>query len=94
MIDDVKIGKLYKLNPKYDNTLGKRIYPETYIAAYGSKPVGLTEYYIYPNDIALIVEKDLAFPNYSDATYIKFVVNDEVYVFPLSVYQYDILVQI
>jgi len=77
----MKVGGLYKLNPKYDNDIGKKLYSLDHNDII----------YIHEDDIVMIVSIER--PDI-DAITVRLLHHDQVYIFPYSIYQPDILVKI
>lgn len=95
----MKIGGLYKLNPRYDHIGGKHLYEidtfekhnDTDISALPSKTI------LYSNDIVMLVEQNLFYshiPAYRDTRFIKILLNDIVYLFPHDIYRPDIFITV
>jgi hypothetical protein len=94
-MEDIKIGGLYRLNPKYDHGIGKRIYPFNKLFFHGTEEAALIKSeWMFSCDTIMIIEKNLTFPKYSDSRYIKFLLNDMIYVFPISIYHPDIVIEV
>lgn len=77
----MKVGGLYKLNPKYNHDIGKKLYSLDHNDII----------YLKSDEVIMIVGIDR--PNY-DAVTIKLIHRDQVFIFPYSVYHEDILVEI
>ena len=77
----MKVGGLYKLNPKYDNDIGKKLYSLDHNDII----------YLHENDIVMIVSIER--PDINAIT-VRLLHRDQVYIFPYSIYQPDILIEI
>jgi hypothetical protein len=77
----MKVGSLYKLNPKYDNNFGKKLYSLDHNDII----------YLHEDDIVRIVSVER--PDV-DAITLKLLHGEQVFIFPYSIYQPDIFIEI
>lgn len=77
----MKVGGLYKLNPKYNHEIGKKLYSLDHNDII----------YLKPDEVIMIVGIDR--PDH-DAITIKLVHRDQVFIFPYSIYHTDILMEV
>ena len=77
----MKVGSLYKLNPKYDNNFGKKLYSLDHNDII----------YLHEDDIVMIVSVER--PDV-DAITLKLLHGEKVFIFPYSIYQPDIFIEI
>lgn len=77
----MKVGGLYRLNPKYNNDIGKKLYSLDHNDII----------YLQESDIVMIVSVER--PDV-DAITLKLLHGDQVFIFPYSIYQPDIFIEI
>jgi hypothetical protein len=77
----MKVGRLYKLNPKYDHNIGKKLYSLDHNDII----------YLHENDIVMIISVER--PD-AHAITLKLLHGDQVYIFPYSIYQPDVFIEI
>lgn len=104
MNSSLKIGKLYKLNPKYDNSFGKALYraePFNKESNFEPKGPGWADpwnyecIYWYLEEPVLILEKEISFPYITvlkEISFIKVLFQKDIFYFPYSIYMGDILI--
>lgn len=100
----LKVGNLYKLNPKYDNSFGKMLYESEKLnngdnflpQGPGYKdPWNYACINWYVEEPILILEKDIQFPyvkDFNETLFIKVLFKKNIYYFPYSIYMRDVLI--
>lgn len=101
----IKIGSLYKLNTKYDQSEGKNSFfikdienPNNYtpggVAFVDPWTYGV--YTFFQEQPLLLIEKDIYYPyikDFKEISFIKILVEKNLVAFPYGIYQPDILIE-